>query len=289
MIIIQKMQKRKMNYKAVFADLDRTLLNGEGHISEFTKKTIEKLLESGVDFVPCSGRSLMSFPKEIFEIRGIKHGVSSNGVSVDNLEEKKSLSYLVIPSDVPERVMKFLSGYDIAYEIFLDGQGYTPASYYENPKNFDEVTFKVDYIKTCRIPVEDMKSFILSHKSEIGSLDLILHPSDTTEVFEKLKAEFPEVYMTNSEAFLIEISNIECGKHNGLLHYCRMTGILPEEVVAFGDGNNDLEMLKTAGLGIAVGKATESCKNAAARVVETNEDDGVAREVRRIFLGGCGG
>ena len=83
------MQKRKMNYKAVFADLDRTLLNGEGHISEFTKKTIEKLLKSGVDFVPCSGRSLMSFPKEIFEIRGIKHGVSSNGVSVDNLEEKK--------------------------------------------------------------------------------------------------------------------------------------------------------------------------------------------------------
>lgn len=276
-------EKKGIPYKAVFADLDRTLLNSKASISDFTKETLEKLLATGVDFVPCSGRSLTSFPEFIFEIKGIKHSVSSNGVSVDDMQNRRSLEYLTLPENIPEKVLEFLKNEEVYYECFVDGQGYTQKSYYDDPLAFDQVTFPVRYIKETRRTAENMSDFIKEHKSEIGSLDVIVHPKDAERIYSALKNAFPEVYMTNSEAFLIEISNINCGKHRGIERYCRMMGISKDEVIAFGDGNNDVEMLQYAGLGIAVGNASEACKKIAARVVETNDEDGVAKEICRIF------
>lgn len=280
---LYKKLNKKNSYKAVFADLDRTLLNSDRTISAFTKETIEKLLEKGVDFVPCSGRSLKSFPEELFHIKGIKHAVSSNGVSVDDMQKRESLEYLVLPEDIPERVMEFLKDEDIYYECFLNGQGYTEKKYYDDPLAFDEITFPVSYVKETRLTANSMCDFIREHKKEIGSLDVIVHPKDCERILASLQEKFPEVYMTKSERFLVEISNIRCGKHNGLERYCSMTGIKSSEVIAFGDGPNDIEMLQTAGLGIAVGNASDECKKNAARVVESNNEDGVAKEIIRIF------
>lgn len=277
-------KKTECSYKAVFADLDRTLLNNDRTISPFTKETIEKLLAAGIDFVPCSGRSLKSFPEELFCIKGIRHAVSSNGVSVDDMQERKSLEYLVLPEDIPEKVIEFLKDEDVYYECFLDGQGYTEKKYYDDPLAFDEITFPVPYVKETRLTADSMVSFILEHKSEIGSLDVIVHPADCDRLVAAMKKHFPEVYITKSERFLFEISNINCGKHKGLERYCSITGIKPSEVVAFGDGPNDIEMLQTAGLAIAVGNASEECKKCATRIVETNNEDGVAKEISRIFL-----
>ncbi len=270
-------------YRAVFADLDRTLLNGEGKISQFTKDTIEKLLASGVDFLPCSGRSIKSFPEFLFGIKGIRHGVSSNGVSIDDMQKRCSLDHLVIPAHVPPRILEFLKDEDIYLECFLDGQGYTQGKYFDDPKAFDEITFSVEYIKTTRKTVDDMKEFIIANTDRIGSLDIIVHPGDSIRIFERLRAAFPEVYMTNSEKFLIEISNAGCGKHNGIKRYCQMFGISLQETVAFGDGNNDVEMISTAGLGIAVENATQQCKEAADRIAGKNTEDGVAWELCRMF------
>lgn len=279
----EKTTDEPVKYKAVFADLDRTLLNSQSSISDFTKETLEKLLASGVDFVPCSGRAIRSFPEFLFDIKGIRHAVSSNGVSVDDMQTRKSLEYLVIPSDIPERIMAFLKDENVEYECFVDGQGYVQKSYYDDPLAFDPVTFNVDYIRRTRKTVENFADFAKEHKTEIGSLEVIVHPKDNKRIYTALKEKFPEVYMTDSEAYLIEISNLACGKHHGLERYCRMTGITPDQVIAFGDGNNDVEMLQAAGLGIAVGNATDACKKIAARIVETNNEDGVAKELCRIF------
>ncbi|MCQ2597322.1 MAG: Cof-type HAD-IIB family hydrolase [Treponema sp.] len=284
---VYKKIKAKKNpapeYKAVFADLDRTLLNSDRTISDFTKETIEKLLAKGIDFVPCSGRSIRSFPEELFSVKGIKHSVSSNGVSVDDMQKRESLEYLVLPESIPAKVLDFLKDEDIYYECFINGQGYTEKKYYDDPLAFDEVTFPVDYVKTTRLAADSMVSFVLEHKAEIGSLEVIVHPKDCDRILSSLKEKFPEVYITKSERFLMEISNINCGKHHGLERYCRMMGIEPAQVIAFGDGPNDTEMLQAAGLGIAVGNAFDECKKIAARVVETNNEDGVAKEIIRIF------
>lgn len=272
-----------MNYKCVFADLDRTLLNRDGGISDYTRNIIERLLAKGIDFVPCSGRSLFSLPDFFFKINGLKHSITSNGVSVDDLQSKKSLSALCIPEEIPEKIMDFLKDESVIYECFVDGQGYTLKSYYDDPLSFGCRTFNIQYIKTKRIPVEDTAAFALKNRGRIGSFDIIIHPEDTLRIFAALKEKFPDVYMVNSETFLVEVSNKDCGKHMGLARYCRLFGIRPEETVAFGDGNNDVEMLSAAGLSVAVANACEKCLEVADRVCESFDNDGVAKECARIF------
>lgn len=274
-----------MKYKCVFSDLDRTLLeDGSPNISPYTKSVIERLLDSGVDFVPCTGRALKSLPPAIFRIRGIRHAVTSNGVSIDDLQAVRSLETLLVPEDIPGKIISLLEKEDVLYEIFIDGQGYSEKSYIDDPLGFDRTTFNAEYIKRTRIPVDGIRDFALRNRDRIGSFDIITHPEDSRRIFKMLKDRFPEVYMTNSESFLIEISNRDCGKHGGLLRYCRMTGIDIGETVAFGDGNNDIEMLETAGLSVAVANASPECRKVADRITESNSQDGVAREIERIFF-----
>lgn len=272
-----------MKYKCVFADLDKTLLGENARISDFTKKTLEALLKMGVDFVPCSGRALLSFPPQIFEIQGIKYGISSNGVSIDNLQTKKSISNLKLPTDFPQQIFNRLKDFQARFECYMDGQAYTQKDFFCNPWILNCKTFNPDYIERTRIPKDDLKDFIIQNKNNIDAVSIIMHPDGLDKLFPMLKKEFNQVYMTHSENYLVECSNVESGKHNGIKRFCQMKGYSIEETIAFGDGNNDVEMLQTVGLPIAVDNATDVCKKIAKRFCESNIDDGVAKEIRRIF------
>ena len=132
--------------------------------------------------------------------------------------------------------------------------------------------------------MDDYDSFVIENVANTEAFDIIANPEIASEIKEELKEKFPGVYITHSENFLIEISNLESGKHRGMERCCKILGISPKECIAFGDASNDMEMLKAAGLGIAVANATPECKAAAAFTSEfTNNQDAVARELRKIF------
>ena len=85
------------------------------------------------------------------------------------------------------------------------------------------------------------------------------------------------VYITSSVPYRMEISSKESGKASGLKYVLDQMGIAPEEALAFGDGDNDAQMLRFAGTGIAVKNATEDCKESADATLElTAAEDGVA-------------
>ena len=89
--------------------------------------------------------------------------------------------------------------------------------------------------------------------------------------------------MTTSAPHLIEISDEAAGKHAGLKKLLEMLKIDPSEAIAFGDGDNDSEMLREAGLGVAVSNAGELCRAAADMITASNEEDGVAEALYRVF------
>ncbi len=272
-----------MKYKSVFCDLDKTLLDADGKLSSYSKDIIEKLLDKGIDFVPCSGRAFNSLPVELSGVRGLKYTVTSNGVSIDDFVNKKSIDYVLVPEVIPSRLMEIVGNRNVEFECFIDGQGYASKTYVNDPFILGCRTFRPEYLQRTRIGVEDIKGFILEHKDCIGSVEVIAHPDECAEIFALLKDKLDGVYVTNSERFLIEISNVNCGKHNGLIRYCNIMGLSKEEVIAFGDGNNDIEMLDIAGLGIAVGNATPECMAHSDYVVGRHDEDGVATELKKIF------
>lgn len=273
------------NFKCVFTDLDKTLLASGSILTDYTKETIGMLISRGIDFVPSSGRAFNSLPKELLKIQGLKYAVTSNGVSVNEIKTGKPVSTMCIPEKDLRQIVRIAAERKVCTEAFVNGQGYCTREYWNDPtiagKNISE---RKIYVQATRIPLDDYDSFVMENIANTEAFDIIANPEIASEIKEELKENFPGVYITHSENFLIEISNLESGKHRGMERCCRILGITPKECIAFGDASNDIEMLQLAGLGIAVANASEECKSAADYVSEfTNNQDAVAKELRKIF------
>jgi hydroxymethylpyrimidine pyrophosphatase-like HAD family hydrolase len=80
----------------------------------------------------------------------------------------------------------------------------------------------------------------------------------------------------------IEINSGDAHKGAALLELCRHLNIDPAQAMAFGDGLNDVTMIKTAGIGVAMGNADPRVKDVADFVTDTNDNDGVAKAIRRF-------
>ncbi len=273
------------HFKCIFSDLDKTLLSPTSEISEFTRETICNLASRGIDFVPSSGRAFNSLPKDLFSIDGIKYAVTSNGVSINEMKTGTPLSTMCIPKKDMKNLLHFIKPYDTQHEIFINGQGYAPFDYWNNPSIAGEkIPDRKKYVQSTRKRVDDFDSFLLENISKIEAFDIISNPDVIQKIMQDMEHKFPDIYITNSERYLIEFSNIESGKHKGMERCCKLLGINPKECVAFGDAINDVEMLKLSGLGIAVSNSMKECKDAADFVSEySNAEDCVARELRKIF------
>lgn len=273
------------NFKCVFTDLDKTLLASGSILTDYTKETIDMLISKGIDFVPSSGRAFNSLPKELRKIQGLKYAVTSNGVSVNEIKNGKPVSTMCIPKEELKQIIRIAKDKKVCTEIFVKGQGYCSREYWNDPTIAGEkISERKIYVQATRIPLDDYDSFVMDNIANTEAFDLIADPDIASELEIELRRKFSGVYITHSENFLIEISNIDSGKHRGMERCCRILGITPKECIAFGDASNDMEMLQMAGLGIAVANATPECKSAADFVSEfTNNQDAVAKELRRIF------
>jgi Cof subfamily protein (haloacid dehalogenase superfamily) len=272
-------------YKCVFSDLDRTLLNTEGKMSAYTVETINRLFELGIEFIPSSGRAFNSLPDQLSVLNVLNYAVTSNGVCVNDFKKRQSISSSCVPSQTIEALLKFIKDRNIYIECFVEGQGYTAKSYYENPvTKGGRISYMVEYVRATRKPVDDIWKFAFDYKDKMEAFDIICDASVVFDFEKELKEKFTDVYITHSENYLIEISNVESGKHNGMKKACDILGIDLKDCIAFGDADNDKEMLKEAGLGIAVSNASDACKNSADKIsLWTNNQDAVAKELREIF------
>jgi hydroxymethylpyrimidine pyrophosphatase-like HAD family hydrolase len=100
---------------------------------------------------------------------------------------------------------------------------------------------------------------------------------------EQLRPALPGVYFTSSAPQLVELAHRDAGKHAGLRLLVERLGLTPEQCAAFGDADNDSDMLRFAGLGVAVANATPGCLAAADHVTAPHHEDGVAKALQRIL------
>lgn len=272
-----------MRYKCVVSDLDKTLLNEESTLSATTRDALERLIEAGILVVPASGRPFGAFPECITKMGGIRYAITSNGVVLMDVEKREQIWSLKLQSQVVRSVFALLEHYSVTYEAFIDGKAYTGQDYFECPEMFGVRPEIRGYIQSTRHAVPDIRSFLKEHEKELDCMDVIANPKEKDEILKLVRETIPGIYVTTSAPHLIEISDEAAGKHAGLKKLLEMLKIDPSEAIAFGDGDNDSEMLREAGLGVAVSNAGELCRAAADMITASNEEDGVAEALYRVF------
>lgn len=269
------------NIRLIALDLDDTTLRHDSRLDSETKAAICRALDAGIEVVIASGRAFNSLPGEVCAIKGIRYAITSNGAAVSSNPDGRTIISLVLH---PETVADVLESYcGEMLEAFIGGQAYCDKAYIADPVRWGCAPEYVEYVQTTRLPVEDMHEFIKNNADRLDGIDVICtSPEHKTRLWEKAK-KLRRAYVTSSAPRLIEIADENAGKGAALRRLCEMLNIAPEHTAAFGNGDNDADMLAFAGLGVAVENASEHCRSCADHICPSNDELGVAKTIHMIL------
>lgn len=264
-----------MSIKAVFSDIDGTLLNDQHMMTENTKISIQNLLQNDIKFVLVSGRS----PSGIFSVLN-KYKFNCPIISYSGaiiLDENKSIIHekgMTIESatEIIEFIKK--SNFNLTLNLFSFDEWIT--------ENRNDPEVKEEEKASCIESIEgDINS--LKEGQIIHDILCMCHPDEIEEIEEKISNKFPEFTVVKSSKTYFEIMMNGVNKVNAVSHLCKMWNIDMKDVLAFGDNYNDIEMLEAVGHGIVMGNAPESIKNRIKNVTLDNNHDGFAFALNKYF------
>ncbi|MBR6526869.1 MAG: HAD family phosphatase [Lachnospiraceae bacterium] len=262
------MEKRQI--RMIAFDMDGTVLYDKNEISPKLQGILKKALDQGIYVVPCTGRGLCEMPRTLTAL-GLTHTATANGALVRDEKADQVLYRNLIPWEMAAEIYHELKKIECYVTVHIDGRVYFKGESEEAVRAMYKL---VDYIP---VPVIWDAEALVREKQE--DLEKIYARARTPEEFERImaliKGKYPLFY-SSSAVGNMEFSALDCSKGTALAWLCDHLGVDPSQVVAFGDGENDKEMLRFAGIGVAMGNGNEICKAAADVVIGNCADDAVA-------------
>lgn len=267
-----------MSYKMVFSDMDGTLLWKGIRISVENSNAIRKAVDKGVEFVICTGRGVFGVEEHLKALQLIgKKGyvICQNGAAVYDLETME----LVLKESFSPALVKPIAdfGRELGLELF----------YYDD-RNFmaEQMTPVVE--KYCRVMRTEPR--ILQDPTEYeGEFTKCLF-SGPREALEQIKERAErllgdQVNLFYSSDVYLEFVKKGVSKGNALEATAAKAGVPLKETIAIGDSDNDLSMIRKAGLGVAMKNGEPHVKAAADYITERDcEENGVAEVLEKFVL-----
>ena len=289
-------------YKLVTVDLDGTLLNSYGEVTENTKEKIKKTQEKGVEIMIASGRPIDSIKTIAEEINSKKYFIAGNGAIIYDIQKEKIIYEKYIPRQKIIEIAKICEENNISYNIYTEKNiitqdlKYNVLYYYKEnlKKDANKITsiIKVDSIleyvkndpniKCLKITVCDenqtiFKSIVRRLRA-IENIDVMDVSHMSRKVFKQGTEDIEIGY------FYTEISSTQVNKWQAIKYLLPILQIKPEEVIGIGDNINDKEMIENAGLGVCMGQSTPVIKEISDEITDSNTEEGVANVLEKIFL-----
>ena len=276
-----------MNIRLIAFDLDGTLLDDRKNLPPENLDALQAAAAAGVMLVPATGRILKGLPDGFVNPGLFRYFIFANGAEIYDLQEERCLHRAGIEPALAAEVCRYMDALPVLYDCYRDGMGYMTAWMYEQaPDYFGPEPEILKLVKSLRRPVPELKEDILRVNRPLEKLQMYFRPENMDERERQLKAlpeRFPALKASSSLKNNIEINSVSAGKGRALRRLCELLALRPKESAAFGDGLNDIEMLEAAGIGCAMANAGAAVRAAADRIVESNNDAGVGKEIFRIL------
>lgn len=289
-------------YKLMTIDLDGTLLNSYGEVSEETKKALQEVKNRGTEVVLASGRPISSTESLAVELGVDNYLISGNGAAVYDIREQKVIYDRFLTKEQVLKIAKLCDNNSFFYNVYTEDEviasslNYNILFYHkENAKKIEErrthinvVQNIAEYIeqsgkeKFLKITVCDESQFIfnsiMKRLKEIDGIDVL----ETAYMSrKKIKDGTDDV---DIQYFYTEITNKNVNKWSAIEFLLEKLDIKPEEVISIGDNLNDKEMIENAGLGVVMGNSNPIMKQLADEIVADNNSEGVLEAINRFVL-----
>ena len=275
-----------MTIKLIATDLDGTFVDDKKQFLDANVQAFAECAEKGIHIVPATGRTSVGVPEEIRSLPGVRYLITSNGATVVDLKTGEIVSSCTMSTETVIRIMEMArdSEDDIMYDAYLDGVGFTKQEFWDNLLHYVSNPAILDLVRKTRKPVPDNIEYIREKGARPEKINLFFVNEDARVRMRRVLAEIPGIIVTSSLPNNLEINAAGADKGGALLQLAELLGIRPEETMAFGDGENDMSMLRMAGLGVAMENAEDHVKAVADYVTLTNNEAGVAAALRKFVL-----
>lgn len=288
-------------YKLIVSDLDGTLLNNQGAVSQKNKEAIKNAMDKNVKIVLASGRGLASTKAFSLECGINDYLISGNGSLLYDISKDETIYNNCIPTKKVLEIIDICEQNSIFYSISTTNSMLTKSINYNILGYYYENINKPDNLKTNINVVDDLYDYVKNFnidkyfKITICDSDKIVF-SRVIDTLRKIKdievldvAHMSTKRIKNGtddvkiEYYYTEITNIDVNKWNAIQILMDRLGVSKEEVIAIGDNVNDKQMLENAGLGVAMGNSAGYIKEFANEVALDNNSDGVANIIEKYI------
>lgn len=278
--------------KLIAMDLDGTLLRDDKTIDNQTRQRLLDAQDRGIIIVIATGRDKggIDFVYEPLELetRGNNYVAGVNGQIIYSFKEKEYFVDKVLNGDDAKKIMRVAKKYNCEA---ISCCGYD---------HYDLISPMLKFLKKMRNLLhgkpmdygmnQGKRNFIEIHDAEyeitqdINKVILIQTPNFFLKNLDKIRKELPEYELLKVGSAWIEVMPKGVNKGSAILQIAKDNGIKPEEILCFGDAENDLSMMHQIPHGIAMGNAMDIVKKAAFEVCDTNMNAGIAKTLDKYIF-----
>ena len=275
---------RKIRLVAV--DLDGTGLTDEKEFTAYTRRTLQALIDRGYEVVPTTGRSYYGLVENLLKLDGVKYVISADGAFVTEHATGTRIREKLIPCEAAASLAdELLEPGNCVYYHRNDARC-THVMACTSPDIYRNQIWRPSFPPKDELITENFGDYIREKGEDVVKIGLFFDAAAYGfERYEMLiREKYPEVEKFRADKNSLEITSCETSKGKALAFLADRLGLEPSEICAFGDNGNDVEMLRYAGLGVAMGNAIPEAREAADHVIGTNNEESVAKFVEEYFL-----
>ncbi len=270
------------NIRLAGVDLDGTLFNSNKQIDSRTREAIALAYKKGVQLVPVTGRPFSGLSDEILSIKEISYAITNNGAEIIDLRTGKPIYSRQISNKTALEIIKMAQKLDTVFEFFADGFGYLTASSMENYMNIHGETPVGQYIKSSRRIVDDVYEFVKSSACSADEIFISIKDDSTRQELENILKKFEDIQYWSIFGRFIEVTEKSADKGRAFRFLADYLDTSIKNTIAFGDGENDISLLKSAGLSVAMENAEPCVKVIADITTASNDNFGVAEILEKL-------
>ena len=274
--------------KAIVLDLDGTLLNSRKEITPDTNQALLRAQKAGIRLALASARSLNGlarFGRQLELERDHGMLICYNGGLISDAQTGQTLYSKAMPKELAAEICRFLKQYDVIPMIDSGKYLYLHDAFggkiHYNGSELDIIRYEAGSNEFLICETEDLAEWI---DFDVPKILVAAEPELLDEIEEELAAPFRDRAKAGRTApYYFEYNAKDADKAAAMLQAFEAAGISPDEMMAFGDAQNDESMIRAVGYGIAMGNAVDSLKQAAFGVTDDCDHDGIAKAIYRYI------
>ena len=266
--------------RLITLDLDGTLLNSKKELSPENAAALQWAADQGIEIVPTTGRFFGGMPEVIRSLPYLHYAITVNGAQVYDIRNTVGIAKAEIPVARAVEIMTYLDQFPVIYDCFMDNWGWMTRSLQEKADEFAPNEHYAKMLKELRTPVDELKAFLTERGHDIQKTQFFAKDMELrSRIMKEIPELFPDLIVSSAVVNNVEINDKNAHKGNAIRQLAEHLGLDMSQVLAFGDGSNDITMLQEAGIGVCMENGLDSVKAVADYITDSCDEDGVAKAI----------